>query len=95
MIPRLSWLLFKLFIYRMVQKYIIRDFHPLIFFYVLSGFLLGLGLPILSIRLLYKWIIVGRIPSINALAVMVLLITGLQFLLFAMWFDMDYNRDLR
>ena len=95
MIPRLSWLLFKLFIYRMVQKYIIRDFHTLIFFYVLSGFLLGLGLPILSIRLLYKWIIVGRIPSINALAVMVLLITGLQFLLFAMWFDMDYNRDLR
>jgi glycosyltransferase involved in cell wall biosynthesis len=94
-IPRLSWLIFKLFLFRMVQKYIIRDFHPLIFFYVLSGFLLGIALPILSLRMIYYWIIFGQIPPINALAVMVLMITGLQFLLFAMWFDMDYNRDLR
>jgi len=94
-IPRLSWLIFKLFLYRMVQKYVIRDFHPLIFFYVLSGFILGIALPILSLRMIYYWISTGQIPPINALAVMVLVITGLQFLLFAMWFDMDYNRDLR
>jgi glycosyltransferase involved in cell wall biosynthesis len=94
-IPRLSWLIFKLFLFRMVQKYVIRDFHPLIFFYLLSGFILGIALPILSLRMIYIWISAGQIPPINALAVMVLLITGLQFLLFAMWFDMDYNRDLR
>jgi len=34
MIPGLAWQLGQLFLHRMVQKYIIRDFHPLIFFYV-------------------------------------------------------------
>ena len=29
----LSWLLFKNFMWRMKEKYFIRDFHPLIFFY--------------------------------------------------------------
>ncbi|MEX2612048.1 MAG: glycosyltransferase family 2 protein, partial [Gaiellaceae bacterium] len=32
-IPRISWLLFKGFWWRMGQKYVIRDFHPLVFFY--------------------------------------------------------------
>lgn len=95
MIPELSWLMMRLFTWRMVQKYIIRDFHPLIFFYMFSFVLLGLFLPILTIRLIYYWIIVGHIPPVNALAVMMILITGIQFLLFGMWFDMDYNRDLR
>ncbi|MBE0682587.1 MAG: glycosyltransferase family 2 protein, partial [Anaerolineales bacterium] len=31
MIPRLARLMSRFFMYRMVQKYIIRDFHPLIF----------------------------------------------------------------
>jgi len=95
MIPQLSWLMWKLFVWRMVQKYIIRDFHPLIFFYLLSGFLLGLVSPVLFIRLIYYWTTVGHIPPINTLALMLTLITGLQFLLFAMWFDMDYNRNLK
>ncbi|HSP71401.1 MAG TPA: glycosyltransferase family 2 protein, partial [Gaiellaceae bacterium] len=47
-IPRMSWLLTKGFFWRMREKYVIRDFHPLVFFYVLGilmsavGFLLGL-----------------------------------------------------
>lgn len=93
-IPRLSWLLGKLFLYRMVQKYIIRDFHPLIFFY-LAGTTLNLIGFILSIRLVYYWILFGHIPSINALAVMFCLIMGFQLLIFAMWFDMDYNKNFR
>lgn len=95
MIPGLSWLLIKLFFMRMLQKYVIRDFHPLIFFYILAGVLLGVCLPVLAIRLLYIWHTVGSIPAINALAMMMVSITGVQFLLFAMWFDMEYNRDLR
>jgi glycosyltransferase involved in cell wall biosynthesis len=45
--PRIAWLLFKGFWWRMKEKYVIRDFHPLVFFYVLGilmtvvGFLLG------------------------------------------------------
>lgn len=39
-IPSLLSLMTKLFLRRMLRKYIIRDFHPLIFFY-LTGFILG------------------------------------------------------
>jgi glycosyltransferase involved in cell wall biosynthesis len=95
MIPKLSLLIMRLFIKRMVQKYIIRDFHPLVFFYMLAGFLLGVAGPLLMIRLIWFWVASGRIPPINALTLILVIITGLQFLLFAMWFDMDYNRDLQ
>ena len=93
-IPNLSFLILKLFIYRMVQKYIIRDFHPLIFFYLLS-FGLNLSGLILTIRMVYQWIELGSIPPINALAVFFSFIVGIQMLLFAMWFDMDSNKHLR
>src|SRR5438270_4405437 len=45
-VPKISWLLVKGFFWRMREKYVIRDFHPLVLFYAL-GFLmtfLGLGL---------------------------------------------------
>lgn len=95
MIPRLSWLLFKLFLWRMWQKYVIRDFHPLIFFYVLAFFLLFASIP-LGFRVFYLWLILGgTIPAINALAWMSSVIAGLQSLFFAMWFDMEYNRNTK
>jgi glycosyltransferase involved in cell wall biosynthesis len=94
MIPWLAWFMFKQFLWRMVQKYVIRDFHPLVFFYI-SGFsLLVISIPLI-IRLFYRWIEFGRIPPINTLAVMFCLIAGLQLFLFAMWFDMEYNKHLR
>ncbi|HEY8626922.1 MAG TPA: glycosyltransferase family 2 protein [Gaiellaceae bacterium] len=93
-IPRISWLLVKGFFWRMREKYVIRDFHPLVFFYGL-GFLMGiLGLA------LGIWETVARIGG-NAVSVgtvvlvALLLIFGSQFTLFAMWFDMESNKDLR
>jgi glycosyltransferase involved in cell wall biosynthesis len=95
MVPRLSWLLCKLFLYRMWQKYVIRDFHPLLFFYALALFLLAASVP-LGVRVFYKWLLLGeQIPAINALAWMSSVIAGLQSLFFAMWFDMEYNKELR
>ena len=32
-VPRISWLLMKGFFWRMGHRYVIRDFHPLVFFY--------------------------------------------------------------
>jgi glycosyltransferase involved in cell wall biosynthesis len=93
-IPGFSWLLTKLFFYRMFQKYVIRDFHPLVFFYILSFILLLIGIG-LTIRMLVIWSNVGSIPPINALAVFFSFIVGFQMLLFAMWFDMDSNKHLR
>lgn len=92
-IPRMSWLLLKQFLWRMKEKYIIRDFHPLLFFYAM-GFLLLLICFLLAIRLFWVWGVTGRIPHINALACMFTAISGLQFLFFAMWFDMDHNKAL-
>lgn len=90
----LSFLLLKLFFWRMKEKYIIRDFHPLIFFYGLSFLLLGLSLPLLG-RIIYVWIIKANIPDINVLTLVFALIAGFQSLFFAMWFDMENNKDLK
>ena len=93
-IPSLSWLLFKNFVWRMWQKYVIRDFHPLVFFYALAFLLLGTSLP-LAIRLIWRLLETNNLPAINTLAFMFTAITGVQSLFFAMWFDMEYNKDLR
>ena len=90
----ISFLLVKRFFWRMKEKYVIRDFHPLVFFYGLAFMLLTLSLPLLG-RLIYVWITTGNIPKVNALALMFALIAGLQSLFFAMWFDMEYNKDLK
>ncbi len=92
-IPRIGWILFKGFWKRLFFKYVVKDFHPLVFFYVLSCFLLTATIP-LTARLLYIWAITGNIPDINAIALIFTLISGLQTLFFGMWFDMDYNKDL-
>jgi len=93
-IPRISWVLFKGFWHRLFFKYVIRDFHPLIFFYLLSFILLGLSFP-LAIRLFYLWMTRGDIPDMNALALIFTMISGLQTLFFGMWFDMEYNKNLK
>lgn len=93
-IPKMMGLLGWLFYYRMVQKYLIRDFHPLLLFYAIGLPQLFLLTPILLVRLVYLWVISGRIPPINALALMFLIISGLQFVMFAMWFDMQHNSSL-
>ena len=75
----------------MKEKYIIRDFHPLVFFYILAFMLLVLSVPLFG-RMIYRWIEFNRIPPMNTLAFMFTTISGLQSLFFAMWFDMDYNK---
>jgi glycosyltransferase involved in cell wall biosynthesis len=93
-IPRMSWLLLKGFLWRLREKYVIRDFHPLVFFYAF-GFLMsacGLALGILETVLR----IMGNTVSVaTVVLVALLLIFGAQFTLFAMWFDMESNKELR
>ena len=93
-IPSLSILLTRNFLWRIGQKYIIRDFHPLVFFYVLAIGLLGVSVP-LFLRMILRWIETANIPPINTLAFMFTAITGMQSLFFAMWFDMEYNKELK
>lgn len=90
----ISWLLGKLFLWRMKEKYIIRDFHPLVFFYCL-GFIFFVCTVTLFARVFLLWYLTAHIPSINALAAMFSFMSASQFTLFAMWFDMEANRDLK
>jgi glycosyltransferase involved in cell wall biosynthesis len=93
-VPRISRLLIKGFFWRLWQKYVIRDFHPLVFFYVL-GFLATIAGSVLGvIEIAYR--IAGYSVSVGTVVLIaLLLISGSQFTLFAMWFDMETNKDLR
>ena len=93
-IPKLSWLLFRLFWYRMLQKYVIRDFHPLVFFYFMAFILIPIG-GFFGIYLILFRIFIGTIATTSALFASFLLIMGFQFLFFAMWFDMESNKELK
>ena len=90
---KLSWLLFKRFFWRLKTKYIIRDFHPLVFFYFIGIVFLTLSF-FLFLRLCIVWFNTGIIPSINALASMFSFSSASIFLLFAMWFDLEANKNL-
>jgi len=93
-VPRISWLLVKGFFWRMWAKYVIRDFHPLVFFYALGFLMTGLGLA-LGISETILRILGNPIPAATVVLIALMLISGSQFMLFAMWFDMESNKDLR
>jgi hypothetical protein len=93
-VPRIAWLLFKAFWWRMGQKYVIRDFHPLVFFYAFGVLMLGVGFVLGIVELALR-IAGNAITPATIVLVAVLLIAGLQMTLFAMWFDMEANKELR
>jgi glycosyltransferase involved in cell wall biosynthesis len=90
----LSLLLFRLFLWRLKEKYIIRDFHPLVLFYLLGFVLTPIGVLFGTYLLVYR-IFVGPVAATSALFAAFFTISGLQSLFFAMWFDMEYNKELK
>lgn len=93
-VPKISWLLMKGFFWRMGHRYVIRDFHPLVFFYTAGffSFLIGLSLGSYTIGRHFS-----DHPPTAGLAILVALMMtfSVLFTLFAMWFDMDTNKDLK
>jgi glycosyltransferase involved in cell wall biosynthesis len=92
-IPRISWLLLKGFFFRIREKYVIRDFHPLVFFYFLGFLMTTLGLVLGIVEVVLR-LMGNAITTPTIVLVALLLISGSQFMLFAMWFDMESNKDL-
>ncbi len=84
----------RLFVRRMIQRYVIRDFHPLVLFYAFGIALLIVDIPLI-VRLFTLWSVKGSIPPINALTIVFCTFMGFQCLLFAMLFDMEANRELK
>jgi glycosyltransferase involved in cell wall biosynthesis len=93
-VPRIAWLLLRGFFWRLWEKYVKRDFHPLVFFYVL-GFIATTAGVLLGLVVVGYRIAGYAIPVATVVLVALLVISGLQFTLFAMWFDMESNKDLK
>jgi glycosyltransferase involved in cell wall biosynthesis len=90
----LSFLLMKLFLWRLKEKYVIRDFHPLVLFYLMGFVLTPIGIVFGFYLLIYR-IFIGPVAATSALFSAFFTISGLQSLFFAMWFDMEYNKELK
>lgn len=93
--PRIAWLLFKGFWWRMKEKYVIRDFHPLVFFYALGAVMTTLGLVLGLVVTVSRLGWGNEITTPTVVLVALLLIAGSQFALFGMWFDREENARLR
>lgn len=88
---RVSPVLIRGFFWRMLFKYVYLDFHPLVFFFFAGLVLLPLGI-LFGIFLIYQaWIGIG-VSGPRAIVCALCIITGLQFLLFGMWFDMEASK---
>jgi glycosyltransferase involved in cell wall biosynthesis len=93
-VPSIAWLLLKGFFWRLREKYVIRDFHPLVFFYMLGILLTLTGLVLGAVETVLR-LMGNELTTPTMILVALLLISGVQFTLFAMWFDMESNKDLR
>jgi hypothetical protein len=82
------------FLKRLWEKYIVRDFHPLVLFYFLGVLMFMLFFGLL-IRVITMWIIDGFAPPMSSMATLFAFSTALQSIFFAMWFDMEANKHLR
>lgn len=87
-------LLVKKFFWRLKEKYVIRDFHPLVFFYSIA-FFFSIVTVILFVRLIFLWFKAGDAPDMTAMAMMFSAGYWLQSTSFAMWMDMEANKHLR
>lgn len=93
LIPTVSFRLLKLFFWRLKEKYIIRDFHPLVFFYFAGILLFPLGLGLGGL-FIWKFFVRDYISVSSIVIGTFCIISAIQMTLFAMWFDMSNNRHL-
>lgn len=88
---RVSPMLLHGFFWRLWNKYVLWDFHPLVFFYYASMLLLPVGFLYGLYLVWQQWVGIG-VSGPRAILCALLIITGLQFLLFAMLFDMEEGK---
>lgn len=90
---KVSWLLFRDFLYRLRMKYIVLSFHPVVVFY-LFGFVLtlfGLGAGLYTVF----YVLVQHGPLfIRGVLSLLIFALGMQFLSFALMFDIQENREI-
>jgi glycosyltransferase involved in cell wall biosynthesis len=88
---RVSPMLLHGFFWRLWNKYVLWDFHPLVFFYYAGMLLLPVGI-LYGFYLVWQQVVGIGVSGPRAILCALLIITGLQFLLFAMLFDMEEGK---
>lgn len=89
-IVKVSLMLLRVFFWRLKIKYIVFSFHPLVLFYLLGIILTPIGFFGGLYTLYYKYVLGGSLYVRGILSLLVFIL-GVQFLLFAMLFDMQVN----
>jgi glycosyltransferase involved in cell wall biosynthesis len=90
---RIAFLLLRRFWWRLFNKYVLRDFHPLVFFYLLAMVTAVLDVAGI-VYLIAVYIDTGLIRPTATIIVTLLTITTLNSLFFAFWMDMQVNAPL-
>ena len=94
LVPKMSWLLTRLFFKRLWVKYLFKSFHPLFILYHIAIILLIVSIPFLVKILILAFKGLEANP-VTVLAFVFLFISGFQSLLFAMWMDIQDNDRLQ
>ncbi|MEC8646677.1 MAG: glycosyltransferase family 2 protein [Candidatus Latescibacterota bacterium] len=85
---RVTPMLVRGFFWRLLSKYLVRDFHPLFFFYLFGLILLPIGV-IYGGFLIFQQFTGEGVTGPRSVVCALMIIMGIQFLLFAMLYDMQ------
>ena len=85
---RVAPMLVRDFFWRLFSRYLVRDFHPLFFFYLFGLLLLPVGVMYGLFLVYQQWIGTG-VSGPRSIVCAMMIIMGIQFLLFAMLYDMQ------
>ena len=85
---RVTPMMVRGFFWRLLSKYLVRDFHPLLFFYIFGLLLLPLGV-LYGGLLIYQQMTGEGVTGPRSVVCALMIIMGIQFLLFAMLYDMQ------
>ena len=93
-IPKLIYILIKLFFSRVFKKLILENLSPAGISYLFSFLMLFVGVPILSQRAISKYLNSGYIPELTFIALTSSIILFFIFFLFGVMFDVQENKEL-
>ena len=93
-IPKLIYLLIKLFFSRVFKKLILENLSPAGISYLFSFLMLFVGVPLLSQRAISKYLNSGYIPELTFIALTSSIILFFIFFLFGVLFDVQENKEL-
>ena len=91
-IPKLIYLLIKLFFSRVFKKLILENLSPAGISYLFSFLMLFVGVPLLSQRAISKYLNSGYIPELTFIALTSFIILFFIFFLFGVLFDVQENK---